>query len=156
MEYGEKMKDIRFEFEIKQKDMADILGVARSTYNQYEQQYDIIPLKILNEFCNYFNISIDYILGFTEDRQYDDTKKEINLKISGQRLRKLRRENKLTQQELANKFKIANSTISLYERGHKLISTATLYSIAKLFNISTDYILGKTEQKHLKKELISN
>ena len=63
MEYGEIMKDIRFEYDIKQKEIANIMGIAKSTYNQYEQQYDIIPLKHLLTFSNYFNISIDYTIS---------------------------------------------------------------------------------------------
>lgn len=62
MEYGEIMKDIRFEYDIKQKEIANIMGIAKSTYNQYEQQYGIIPLKHLLTFSNYFNLSIDYTI----------------------------------------------------------------------------------------------
>jgi len=143
------MKDIRFEYDIKQREIAQVLGIAKSTYNQYEQQYDIIPLKHLVSFSNHFNLSIDYLLGLTKIRQYDDIRPDIDLKVSGQRLRKSRRENNLKQIELAKKLHITNSIISHYEKGKFLISTATLYSLSKLYNISADYLLNRTDYKYL-------
>ena len=59
MNYGIKLKDLRDLYELTQEDIAKILNVARSTYNQYEQQYDIIPIKHLNTLCNHFKISFD-------------------------------------------------------------------------------------------------
>lgn len=159
MNYGMKLKDLRDLYEITQEDIAKILNIARSTYNQYEQQYDIIPIKHLNHLCNHFKISFDYVFDFTELKRYKDEINEIDTKISGKRLKELRKEFKLTQDKLAKKLNIANTIISEYERGHYPISTATLYSLSNLFHISSDYLLGKTNKvKYLEeakeKELI--
>ena len=153
MNYGMKLKDLRDLYEITQEDIAKILNIARSTYNQYEQQYDIIPIKHLNHLCNHFRISFDYVFDFTELKRYKDEINEIDTKISGKRLKELRKEVKLTQDKLAKKLNIANTIISEYERGHYPISTATLYSLSNLFSISSDYLLGKTNKvKYLEKE----
>ena len=153
MNYGIKLKDLRDLYEITQEDVAKILNVARSTYNQYEQQYDIIPIKHLNTLVNHFKISFDYVFDFTELKRYKDEINEIDTKISGKRLKELRKEVKLTQDKLAKKLNIANTIISEYERGHYPISTATLYSLSNLFSISSDYLLGKTSKiKYLEKE----
>ena len=153
MNYGMKLKNLRDLYEITQEDIAKILKVARSTYNQYEQQYDIIPIKHLNTLVNHFKISFDYVFDFTELKRYKDEINEIDTKISGKRLKELRKEFKLTQDKLAKKLNIANTIISEYERGHYPISTATLYSLSNLFSISSDYLLGKTSKiKYLEKE----
>lgn len=152
MNYGIKLKDLRDLYELTQEDVAKILNVARSTYNQYEQQYDIIPIKHLNTLVNHFKISFDYVFDFTELKRYKDEINEIDTKISGKRLKELRKEFKLTQDKLAKKLNIANTIISEYERGHYPISTATLYSLSNLFSISSDYLLGKTNKvKYLEK-----
>lgn len=159
MNYGYKMKDLRDLYEVTQKEIADILHIARSTYNQYEQQYDIIPLKHLNNFCNHFDVSIDYIFEFTTTKKYTDEIEEISTKISSQRLKELRKEFNLTQAKLAKKLNVANTMISEYESGHFMISTATLYSLSKNFHISSDYLLGKTNEiKYLdkQKELVAS
>jgi len=148
MEYGELMKDIRFENDIKQNEMAKILGISRSAYNNYEQQYNIIPLKYLIVFANHFNISIDYLLGLSKEKN-NYNKININHKNIGINLRKVRRDNKLTQLELAQKLHIANSLLSSYEKGRYLISTASLYSICKLFNTKADYLLNRHENEYI-------
>ena len=153
MNYGIKLKDLRDLYELTQEDIAKVLNVARSTYNQYEQQYDIIPIKHLNTLCNHFSISFDYVFDFTKLKRYQDEIDKIDTKISGKRLKELRKEFNLTQERLAKKLNIANTIISEYEQGHFPISTATLYSISDKFHISSDYLLGKTNQvKYLEKE----
>ncbi len=159
MNYGMKLKDLRDLYELTQQDIADVLKVARSTYNQYEQQYDIIPIKHLNHLCNHFKVSFDYVFSFTKLKRYQDELDKIDTKISGERLKELRKEYNLTQAKLAKKLNIANTIISEYETGHFPISTATLYSLSDKFNISSDYLLGKTSKikyldKPKEKELI--
>lgn len=154
MNYGELMKDIRFENDITQQEMANILGIARSTYNIYEQQYVIIPLKYLIKFCNYFHIAIDYLFELSNKKDCLQLTNDIDLKLTGIKLRKIRKENHLTQIELANKLNIVNTIISYYERGRLLISTATLYSISKLLNVSSDYLLNRSDIKEINKECL--
>ena len=161
MNYGNEMKKIRDINRISQKEVADILNIARSTYNQYEQQYDIIPLKHLNKFCNHFNLSIDYIFNLSLEKKYIDEIEEISTKVSSERIKKLRKSLNLTQGTLAKNLNISPSMLCEYEKGHYLISTATLYHLSKNYHVSSDYLLGKTNKiKHLKdqknKELMPN
>jgi len=156
MNYGKKMKEIRQNNSLTQQDIAKLLNIARSTYKQYETQYDIMPIIHLNTFCNHFNLSIDYILGLTANSHYSKSIKEIDLTTSGSRIKTLRKEHKLTQERLAKKLNIANTMLCEYEKGHYVISTATLYALARLFNVSCDYILGKTNILHPIKEVVQS
>ena len=61
MNYGEKMKEIRLENNILQKDIAKILNLSVYTYSHYETKDTIIPINHLISFCDYLSISIDYI-----------------------------------------------------------------------------------------------
>ncbi len=149
MNYGINLKKIRILNNKTQADIANILNISKYTYSHYETQDAIIPLKHLIKFCNHFNISIDYILNLTKEIKYKNLKKE-NLNNNLKLYRKL---NNITQKELANELNITQSTISEYEKGHKIISTPILYSISKKYNISADYLLGRIDKpKHLKKE----
>ena len=146
MQYGKIMKELRTENLYSQSFIAEKLNIKRSTYKEYELQNSIIPITHLNEFCNFFDISIDYILGLTNKKNYSNSPKEINKILSGQRIREFRKENKLTQKELA---KFLNTDISLpskYEKGIYPIATAYLYTICKKYNISADYLLGKIDR----------
>ncbi len=63
----------------------------------------------------------------------------------GERLKYLRERDKMYQSELAEKLNLAPSSISMYERGDRDPDTSTLSKIAEIFNVTTDYLLGRTD-----------
>ena len=59
----ERLRNLREEASLKQEDLASIIGIKRATYTSYEIERDTIPIVNLNNLCNYFDVSIDYVLG---------------------------------------------------------------------------------------------
>ena len=146
MNYGEKLKELREYNNMSQYDVAKLLNIKRSSYNQFEQQYDIIPIKRLNEVASIFDCSIDYILGLTNQKKYINSKKEINEELSQERLKAFRKNRKITQQKLAKILQTTHSVIGGYERGRNIIATPFLYTICQKYNLSADYLLGKIDE----------
>lgn len=138
----EKLAYIRDE--LSQKEIAEILGVSRAVYSKWEIGASIIPLKHLFHFCNYFHVSLDFVLDLSQENQKLEFKKEPNKKTIGNRLRELRKLKKITQQELASALHTTQSTISAYENGETLLLTAFAYQIAKTYHVSMDWICGRT------------
>jgi transcriptional regulator with XRE-family HTH domain len=64
--------------------------------------------------------------------------------VFSKRLAELRSKNKMTQQELADKIGVSRGTIGMYEIGKRDPDTDTLIKIAKVFNVTTDHLLGNT------------
>jgi len=60
----------------------------------------------------------------------------------GNRLKTLRLQKKMTQSELAVKLGLTKSVISAYETGLRMPSYDVLLAIARIFKVSTDYLLG--------------
>lgn len=151
MIYSNKLKEIRLENNLSQKDLAKILKIERGTYSQYETENIIIPIKHLNTICNYFKVSLDYIFNLTNKKNYIDYKEEINKITSGIRLKEFRKDHKITQVKLSEITNSSQSTFADYERGKNLIATPFLYEICKKYYISADYLLGKINTpKYLK------
>lgn len=65
----------------------------------------------------------------------------------GARLRLLREERQMSQLELSKSLGIGNVTLSQYENGARKPDNDTLVKISNYFDVSTDYLLGKTEWK---------
>lgn len=143
--YNIRLKLLKEENNLTQMEIAKLLDMTRGSYCHYETEDDILPIKYLNNLANYFNVSIDYLFSFSNVKNYDLVNKEIDPKKSGERLKSLRKENKLTQLKFAEILKSDNSTISKYEKGINIIATPFLYDICKKYNISADYLLGKTD-----------
>ena len=146
MNYGMKLKELREYNDMSQSDVAKLMDIKRSSYNQFEQQYDIIPVRRLNEVANIFDCSLDYILGLTNKKKYDNSKKEINEEISRKRLKQFRKDRKITQVKLASVLNTSQSAIVGFERGRNLIATPFLYMICTKYHISADYLLGKIDE----------
>lgn len=106
--------------------------------------------------CNHFNISLDYALGLTNEKTYQNIQKEIDYNTHRERLKSIRKTNKYTQDKIAKILNTDNGVISRYENGQTLILTSFLKAYAKEFNISADYIMGRIDEKVKLKELISN
>lgn len=60
------------------------------------------------------------------------------------RIKSLRKEFNMGQQELADKIGVAKSTIAMYENGTRKPSIKVLFKLSDIFNCSIDYILGKS------------
>ena len=64
-----RLKDIREDLDITQKQVADYLHVKQNTYSQYENGHRQLPLELLVQLALYFQTSADYILGLTDERR---------------------------------------------------------------------------------------
>lgn len=65
-----------------------------------------------------------------------------------ERLRALRIENKLTQEELGEKVNLTKANISKYETGRIEPNIETINYLANFFNVTIDYLLGKTDVRN--------
>lgn len=69
----------------------------------------------------------------------------------GEKLRALRLENKMTQQQLADKLELVKGSVSAYEQGTKYPSIEVLIKICQVFHVSADYLLGLADDMELLK-----
>lgn len=64
-----RLRDLREERDLYQKDIAKILNMSQTGYSKYEVGTNDIPTLILNKLADYYNTSIDYILYRTDNRK---------------------------------------------------------------------------------------
>ncbi|CZR81522.1 TPA: helix-turn-helix transcriptional regulator [Clostridioides difficile] len=67
----------------------------------------------------------------------------------GKKLAQLRRDAGLNQRDLAKKLNIGNSTLAMYELDKREPDFKTLEKIADFFNVSVDYLFGRTSSKEI-------
>ena len=139
----DKMKDIREEHDIRQKDIAKKLNVSQPNYARWESKAKIIPLEKLNELCNYFEINMDYIIGISKEKIKMQNNNVLDKKIIGKNIKKLRLDNDLTQKDLAVMLHTTQSVISAYEAGKTLILTAFAIELCLKYHVSLDKLCNR-------------
>lgn len=66
----------------------------------------------------------------------------------GERLRQVRKEKNMSMDELGKKLNLGISTISQYENSKRKPNVEVLNALADFFNVSVDYLLGRTDDPH--------
>lgn len=80
MNFSERIKELRKYFKYTQKDMAEKLGIATITYVKYEHGENEPNYSTLLELSNIFNVSIDYLLGKSNERDIQIHKINVAIK----------------------------------------------------------------------------
>ena len=65
--YFQRLKDLREDKDMKQVQIAELLGIQQTVYSRYERGFQNIPIEHLIFLADYYNVSTDFILGRTEN-----------------------------------------------------------------------------------------
>lgn len=144
-----RIDDLRNDHDLKIREIADILGISINNYFDYANGRSNFPLDKLNILVNYFKVSFDYITGLSDvKKSYDGN---INIDVLKIRIKEMRIQNGLSQEKVAHVIGDKQSTYWNYESGNSIIPISKLYLLAKFYNISIDYFVGKTDSKNIQK-----
>lgn len=64
-----RLKDLREDNDLVQKQIADLLNTTQQQYSKYEQGTRLIPIDKLDVLANFYKTSTDYILGRTNVKE---------------------------------------------------------------------------------------
>lgn len=70
----------------------------------------------------------------------------------GEKIKELRKNSKITQEQLGNAIGVSKMAISYFEKGKKSPGRESLKKIADYFGVTTDYLLGRSEDPELNEE----
>ncbi len=63
--YFQRLRDLREDKDLRQVDVAEILGISQTVYSRYERGAQTIPVEHLLKLADLYQTSTDYILGRT-------------------------------------------------------------------------------------------
>ena len=69
-----RIKDLREDNDKFQKDIAQLLGISQQYYSEYEKGNRTIPINHLITLAKYYNTSIDYIVGLSDENNIKKVK----------------------------------------------------------------------------------
>ena len=133
-----------------QTELGYIFSVSDSAVRSWETVHDSIPLPKLIKFCNMYDYSLDFVCGLIRNNIKYGKFTTDKIKIS-KKLKELRNKLGISQQKLSDDCKISQTTYSGYETGNYLINTTNLYYICKTYNVSMDWVVGRTNNSKINK-----
>ena len=63
----QRIRDLREDRDLSQKDLANYLNISQNTYSQYETNTLNISIDTMMRLADYYNTSVDYLIGRTDD-----------------------------------------------------------------------------------------
>ncbi|MCX4286630.1 MAG: helix-turn-helix transcriptional regulator [Clostridia bacterium] len=122
-----------------------VIGISNTTYfNIYN--YGVIPTTTsLMRIADYFNITIDYLIGNTDIDSFVKSNEPISF---WERLNSLRTESNIpTIYKLADSIHIHRNNIAQWKKQSSIPLIDDVELIADYFNVSIDYLLGRTDDR---------
>lgn len=83
MNYYQRLRDIREDFDKKQEDIAQILQITRQQYQLYESGKRELPMHLFMKLARYYNVSLDYLAGMIDEPKmiYDQNQKDFDKQL---------------------------------------------------------------------------
>ena len=142
-----KLKLLRKEKNISQKNISKDLKISQINYSRYETEKRAIPLNKLKDFANYFKVSIDYLLGLTQIKCEYKPSKIFHTNYNMNRLKEIREDRDLIQEDIGKVLDMSRNGYAEYETGAKNIPVYKLIKLAIYYNVPIDYILYLTDER---------
>ena len=65
----QRIQDLRTDADLSQRQLSEILHISQRSYSHYETGSRNIPIEMLSRLANYYDISIDYLVGRTDKKE---------------------------------------------------------------------------------------
>jgi len=139
---GEKLKETRKKCGYSQQEMSQLLDMAINSYGSYERNNSIPSVENFVKLAEVLHTSIQYIVTGKELSETFD--KEAT--PFPQRLRELREQKNMTQQQVADYLGIRKVTYQEYEYDKYEPKVDKLLQLAELFDVTLDELLGRNRK----------
>lgn len=161
--FAKRLRELRKSKGLTQKEVGRCLNVTEAAVGMWEQARRLPDPEVLSRLAGILGVSIDYLLGndpqpgpSTPSWWYRDTPPTDVEKVISERLRSARKRKGLTQEEVARILGVTRSVIARYESGINDPPTENVSMLAEIYNVSVDYLLGRTDDPRPINEVIRN
>lgn len=166
--FGQRLRQIRTEKNIKAKDLAEALNLSKAAISQFENGSSVPSSETLLAMSQYLDVPVekmmsnsqpDYVVN-TGDQTFlvelkcnnTETEKQIldNIMLAFQRRAKFTKASDGVVFD-NDKIRITERTISDYESEKKVPGLDVVIALAEFFNVSIDYLVGRTDKPEINK-----
>lgn len=137
--FQERLQDLLIENGLSRLQLSKKIGISFETLNGYFNKGFFPELSVAIKLANYFNCSIHYLMGLT-DEYSNNERNELSFADT---LKKLSAENNLSVEKFMKSLNMSEANFYRWQSGKTQPSMNSLISIAKYFDVTIDYLLGR-------------
>ena len=143
-EFQKRIRELAAESDKTYAELTKLIGIDDRPFS-HAVQYGIIPsTRILIRIADYFQVSIAFLLGKTDEETFYPSETDSNFFT---RIVELCSEKDVTFYEVAKQCHLDKSCVSRWVRLKSLPTLEYLELIVDYFHVSIDYMLGRTDEK---------
>ena len=142
MNLSETLKYLRTSIGVPQSQIAKAAGISTTQYQNYEYGKSEPTATVLIALAEFFEVTIDYLLGLTDDPLIPD---EHVYPIFAGRIRDLRANKGLSEWDMEKLFDVTARNYAGYEIGESMPQLPVLCALADYFDVSLDYLVGRSD-----------
>ena len=133
MRFGTILKKLREDNNLSQEELGEIVGVSDKTISSWEINRTEPKMEIIKLLASYFEVTIDYLIN-GDNNPHEN---EISL---GHKIKTLRKEKGLTQEELGKLIGVQKSAVAKYENNRvENIKRSTIFKLAEILEVDPSY-----------------
>jgi len=141
--FGDRLRALRMESGVPQTAIAELLGVTRTQVSDIENGKTTTSIERLVQLSDFFSVPIDYLLGITDIPDVPDWHVYPEFPL---RLKELRIRSGMSEETAAEMLEVSWRNYCGYEVGEVMPQLPLLCAMADQFDVSLDYLVGRTDK----------
>ena len=137
---GQRIREARKRSGMKQDELGTRVGIGKSSISEWESGKRSPDIDKIEDIANALNVSAAYLMGWESEPSATPLPRMEENKSFGERLREKRKENNLTQKQLAEIIGVAKSTVAGYESGHSEPDMEKIVKIMGALDVDANYL----------------
>lgn len=140
--FNHRLRQLRQEKGISQQELADEIGLSKSSINMYERGEREPGIDTIKQISVIFNVDVDYLLGKTDTKQITTKIKYKVSKSIGKNIQVLREKRDMSTQRFAELLKVKESVVLEIESGKRTLDKEMLFRICDILSTTPDFLDG--------------
>lgn len=153
---GKQLRLLRESRQKSQQEVCAALNIEQSTLANYENDRRIPKIEILIKIAEYYQCSVDFLLGVEKNGAIDYSNYQMDTSEFGYefkcKLRDILQEKKITAQQFSEITGFHPEVVDLYLFGNRIPSLEDLIKIAGALDVSADYLLNMSHRKRISED----
>ena len=153
---SDRIKSLRLSANMTQEEFGKKFGIVKSTVSLYESGKSTPNDETKKQICDYFHVSLDYLLGMDRaggldyaNFQIDESEFALDFKM---RIREIIADLKMSEQDFMQETGFNKEEKDAYIYGNRMPSIEDLIKIAGALNVSADYLLNMSHRKRISED----